>query len=327
VPAVLRYVRSTIRKPRTGQRVRLQATVPAVSDEVFNLTSSFGNYARVSTINGNIRFAYSHDPVPFSYEFEVTATNTGDCATGRFCWTPRQRLHLTYYCPTETLERTSDDDGRTWSGETTIFANARHPDIACSTEGTILRAAHETATNKITCTRQYTGEAAAGSPFYLKNAAGADITIEDDSFRLCPDLRGWWWLHVRLAGGSATSLLFSTDDGETFAATAGAVTGISSGTHPGFAAGHDGTLWAWAYLGGEVAMTRRYPGEVDWSSPVSVQDNLGADLAVKDIPSSMALAWEGPKRLILATIYSTHVGPSDWWSSDDATSFKRFLGT
>lgn len=327
MPAVLRYARATIRKPRTGQRVRLQATVPADTPEVFNLTSSFGNYARVTQTEGNIQFAYTHDPVPFSYEHNITVTTTGDCDSPRFCWTPRQRLHLVYHCPTGTRERTSDDDGLTWSGEVVTFTNCKHPDITADDGGTILRAAYDTATGKITATRQYPGEASASSPFFLKNSAGADLVVEDDSFRIGADQRGWWWLHVRLSGGGATSLLFSTDDGETFAITAGAVTGITGGTHPGMLAGHDGTLWAWAYLGGEIAFTRRYPGEVDWSAPVSVQDNLGADLTVKDLPSSMALAWEGPKRVVLATIYSTHVGVSDWWSGDEAESFKRFLGT
>jgi hypothetical protein len=327
MPAILRYARATIRKPRTGQRVRLQATVPADTPEVFNLTSDFGNYARATQTDGNILFAYTHYPVPASYEHNITASATGDCDSPRFAFTPRQRIHLVYHCPGEIHEQTSDDDGLTWSGVSLTFLNVTHPDILCTADGTILRSAYDPVGGKLVATRQYAGETAASSPFFLKDDVGADLLVEDDCFRIVAAPSGVWWLHVRLDASAATSIHFSTDDGETWDLVSGSVTGITGGTHPGMTCGHDGTLWAYAYLGGELAFTRRYPGEVDFSAPVSVQDDLGADLAVKDMPSSMAPAWEGPDRLVLATILTTHIGPSDHWSADSASTWKRFLGT
>ena len=324
MPAVLRYARDRVRLPKTGQRVRLQATVTPATAEIFNLTSSFGNYARASHRDGTIQFAYTPLPVPVSYEFEAPVTTTGDCTRPRFCWTPRQRLHLVYHCAVGTAERTSDDDGLTWSGETIIFSACDHPDITCDQNGTILRAAYEPATGKITATRQNAGDVAASAAFYLKNASAVDITIEDDCFRLVADPRGLWWLHCRLLGGGATTLLYSSDDCASFSVTSGAVPGITSGTHPGMLAGHEGTLWAWAYLGGELTMTRRAAGEVNWSAPASVQDDAAADLGVADIPPSMALAWEGPERVVLATILTGESLPSDHGSADAATSFERF---
>lgn len=325
MPAVLRYARSHIRVPKTGQRVRLAGVVvPTAAAEVFNLTSAFGNYARASQRGGNIRFAYTPQPTPFAYEFETTVTTSGACSSPRFAWTPRQRLHLVYHCPEGTAERASDDDGLTWTGEQIIFTACSHPDIACDTQGTLLRACYVPATGKIEATRQYQGDVAASASFNLQDASSVDLVVEDDSFRLVPDTRGWWWLHVRLLSAGATSLLQSTDDGSTWAATSGGVTGIASGTHPGMAAGYDGTLWAWAYVAGALKFTRRYAGDTAWSSPATVLDDAAANLTTQDIPSSMALAWEGPARLILATIYSTHVGPSDWWSASSAASFTRF---
>jgi hypothetical protein len=90
------------------------------------------------------------------------------------------------------------------------------------------------------------------------------------------------------------------------------------------AAGQDGTLWAWATLGGEIALTRRELGAEDWTTPAVVQTAAGVDLAVRDIPSSFARAWEGPARLILATIQAASVGPSDWWSADAGATVQSF---
>lgn len=318
------YARERTRQYKTGQRIRLTAVVAPAADGVFNLTSSFGNYARASQAAGVVRFAYSHFPVPAEYEHERTLSFAGTSHTPRFCWTPRQRLHLVYGVAAGIVERASDDDGLTWTDETAMFSGCAQPDITCDSAGTILRAAYEPATGKITATRQNQGDTAMSAPFYLKDAAAADITVEPMCFRIVADPRGWWWLHCRPLGGGATSLLMSQDDGETFAVTSGGVTGITGGTHPGMLAGHEGTLWAWAYLGGEVAMTRRAAGDTAWSTPVSVQDDAATDLAVRDIPSSMAFAWEGPERVVLATILTGESLPTDHGSADAATSFLRF---
>ena len=323
--AVFRYARAQQRLPKTLQRVRLEGvTVPTATSEVFNLTSVFGNYARASQRGGLVRFAYSHLPTP-DFEFERSVSTSGGCSEPRFCFTPRQTIVMLYACAGNLYERQSTDDGKTWTGEALLVAAAKHPDIAADSSGLILRAWY--AGGLLTATRQYPGEAAAGASFTLKDGGAVNLAVQDDSFRLAPDVRGWWWLHVRIAAAGATSLWFSTDDGATFAPTSGAVSGITGGSHPGLAAGHDGTLWAWATVGGVLRLTRRTSGEADWSSPATVLDQAAANLTVKDIPSSMALAWERPQRLILATIYSTHVGPSDWWSADCGGSFKRFLGT
>jgi hypothetical protein len=325
VPAVFRYARTFVRVAQTLQRVRLPVTAaaPANTASVFNLTSSFGNYARVGAREGVIRFAYSHFPTP-PFEFEGNMTGTSDATEPRFTFTARQHLYLVYTRAATVWERLSTDDGKTWTGETSLFGASRRPDITCSPDGTILRAAYEPATGKIQATRQYPGDPAASAPFYLKDSAAVDLIIADDSFRIVAQTDGLWGLHVLLSGGGSTSLYHSSDDGESWFTTSGAVTGITSGTHPGMAAGHDGTLWAWAHVAGVLKFTRRYPGDTDWSAPATVLDQTAANLTVKDIPSSMALAWEGPQRLLLATIYSTHVGPSDWWSATDGADFRQF---
>jgi hypothetical protein len=314
--------RSTLRRPATGQRSRLTATLNAASTglEVFNLTSSFGEYARVSRTSGNnIQFSYSHFPTP-PYEFTADATTSGGCSEGRFCWTSARHLYLTYTRPAGVYERSSYDDGGTWTSETSRFAGGSHGDIACDRQGLILRAAY--VGGAISLTRQEAGDSAPGTAFNAKDSAGADLSVQNDSFRIVPSLSGWWWMHIRLTAGT-TILLYSTDAGATWTTTSGSVTGIASGTHPGICCGHDGTLYSWAYVAGKGKIMRRAPGDVDWSTPVTMKDSVGADLALADAAFSLALAYEGPKRLILTAKISGESTVSDWWSADDQT-FTRF---
>jgi hypothetical protein len=321
MPAVLRYVRSTLRKPRTNQRVRLSATVAPAPSSVFNLTSNFGNYARVSARDGILRFAYSHLPTP-PFEFEGELTGIQQASEPRFCFTPQQTIILLYVRSGSVYDRVSTDDGKSWTAETLYVLGGTHPDISANAEGTILRTWYFG--GAIGAARLYAGEAVPSDTFNLKDSSLVDLIVADDSHRIVCDLRGVWWLHVRISAAAATSLWYSTDDGETWSPTSGAVTGITSGTHPGLTIGHDGTLWAWARVGTGIQFSRRYPGDTAWSSPATVLDQAAATLTTKDIPSSMALAWEGPQRLLLATIYSTHVGPSDWFGASDGANFQQF---
>ncbi len=216
----------------------------------------------------------------------------------------------------------SADDGYTWHAEVTRFASGTHPDIAASPSGLILRAAY--VAGALSITRQYPGDASPGSAFNAKNASEVDLGLTDDSSRMVCAASGFWWLHVRLGAGASTSLLFSADDGATWASTSGAVTGITGGTRPHLCVGADGTLTATARVGTALHLTRRHPGDPSWSTPAAVHDDAGADLSVADQASSCAVAFEGARRLLWAGILTGGTMAQDRFSSDDGISSRVF---
>lgn len=321
---VLRYVRTRQRQVKTGQRVRLNVTVNPVAVSVFNRTSRFGNYARTTHSGGNLCIAYSPRPTPpFDGEFDVT--NTADTSEGRFIITERQHLIAVYSRSGSVYERVSYDDGTTWTGETLIAASRKHPDIASSPDGLVMRGWWQSAAvPALRLTRQYPGDASPSSPLDAFDAdASANLDLSDNVFHLAGGVDGRWWLHCIKLGAANTTLHYSTDDGATWKATDGAVTGFTSGAHPGIVAGYDGTLYAWAVVSGKLHLSRRFPGDTSWSAPAAVKDDAGADLLVESVPMSLALAWEGPRRLVLATFIDGQTLPSDWWSADDGATFKQ----
>jgi hypothetical protein len=319
----LYYFRNYVRKPKTLQRVRLTAMAAPVQDnDAFNLASWMGEYARACTHAGNIRFSFATYPTP-PFAHEVNATTTGDCSEGRFTWDPGHRLKLVYNRSSTIYERSSYDSGLTWTSEVLQFASGTHPDIACNEWGLILRSAY--VAGAISATRQYPGDSVPALAFNLKDSAGVDLAVEDDSFRIIPDAYGRWWLHVRISGAGTTSLRYSTDDGATWNLTPGATTGIGSGTHPGMTISQDGTMYAWARHGTGIKVTRRAPGDTDWSTPTLIQDDAAASLVTANGSSCFAAAYEGPNRLILATYRAAETTCSDSWSADRATTLKRFV--
>jgi hypothetical protein len=321
---ILRYNRASVRSPKKNQRVRLAATVTPAASAVFNLTSRFGEYGRLRVQNRDLFFAYSHFPTP-PFEYENQITFTGDVTEGQFAFTPDRRLVLFYATTSSLVGQYSTDDGLTWTFNASPAGT--HGAVACAPDGTLGFAMYSG--GLITFGIQPPGDPDFPVGISVVDSGGL-LSWEDDSFRICQDLRGWWWLHGRISGEGATSLWHS-EDVETvpgvmsWSRTSGSVTGLASGTHPGICCGHDGTLFAWANLGGNLKLSRRAPGDANWRSFVTVKDAAAANLAVGDAASSFALADEGPKRLVLATKITGESSVSDWHGADEAgATFSRF---
>lgn len=324
------YARTRVRQGRTGQRVRLGAVITATAGATFNLTRKVpGEYGRTSERAGSPYFAWSsYGTPPLAHDVAIPAPT---CTEARFAWQPGGRIILSCNNSGAIEHRASDDDGLSWNLPETGFASASHPDLFVSRTGILVALAYRA--GEIVGTRQTPAGAAASAEFTLKDAASADIAVEDDVFRLVDDGRGWWWIHLRLAGGGETALLFSTDidtgPTETFALTSGAVTGITSGEHPGMCvAEQTGTLYAWALVGTSGWITHRHPGSVDWADPIEMVDVAGDPLEFADQPFSIASAWEGPDRLILAAVLLGDTFVTELYSSEpEGMSWAPFPGT
>jgi len=315
-----RYIRTRIRRGRTGQRVRLSAVITANLGGVFNLTRpGVGSYARASERLGSPYFAWSpYGTPPFEHDTSVAA----GCSEPRFCWDETtSRILLVCNNDGTIEERASDDDGYTWNAAEDRFTGAAHPDIAAAPSGLILRACYAAGALKLT--RRNPGDTAPGAAFPAKNALGVDLSIRDDSFRIVAAPNGLWWLHVRLAGDPATVLLYSGDDGATWSTTSGSVTGISGGTHPGICVDTAGGLVAWACVAGKGHLTRRHPGDENWSTPLVMRNDAAADLAFVDQPFSITPGVEGAARLILAAVLSGETLPSEHGSADFGATWQR----
>jgi hypothetical protein len=323
--------RPRVRVGRTGQRVRVNAPIvspPASQSNVFNLTSRFGDYGRLSLRNGDLFFAYSGYGTP-PFEFEAQVTGRGDVTEGQFLWAADRKIVLIYAASDGITGGYSTDDGQTFAGGG--FNPGSHCACAAGPDGTMAFAVSQLGGMTV-------GLQPPGDPDYpllfpvgntVVDAGLLPISFEDDGFRVCFDSRGWLWMHARILGSGQTDLLFSTDQEQTpgvmtWAPTSGAVPGITSGAHPGICPTTDGGLVAWAYVAGALKVTRRGPGDVDWSAPVNAKDAASVDLAVADAASSYAHAYEGPSRLILSTTIGGEATPSDWGSPDLGLTAKRF---
>jgi hypothetical protein len=315
MPDVYFYLRQAQRKPKTLHRIRLGVVVPqAATEAVFNLSDPFGCYARLSRRNGNLVFSYSnHGTPPFAYE--RTATASGEATEGRFAWHPTtKRITLLYTEDGNVYQKTNDSDGfYLFSGRTLVKAGASHPDLVIGPVGPVLITYY--VAGALMGYRYELGETS-GSEFTLKDDTATDLVVEDDVHRIAIDRNGQFWLHVRIDGEADTSLWFS-NDAETWEREAGAVPGIPSGTFPGIAAGHDGSLLAWAVVSNTLKRTYRDPGDTAFGAVTTVKDDAAADLGVSAASHSFALAWEDPERWVLA--YTPSGGttvPADRESSD-----------
>lgn len=323
---VLRYYRQWQRDPKTLHRIRLGLTVPQVATEgVFNRSSRFGTYARISRRNNNLVYSFSnHGAPPFAHERMITVTGTE--TEGRFCWVPDlDEARVVYTRGGSVYERRSHSDGRfTWGGESQIRNGATHPDIVCSRAfGDVFYSYY--LSGNLYGKRKDPGSASAGSEFTLKDSGGSALLVQDDVHRVAVDTRDTYWLHCRIQGETSTSLWYSTDDGETWEREAGAVTGISSGAFPGIAAGHDGSLLAWAITGGNrISKTYRDAGDTAFGAVGIVADSSG-ELAVANGSISFTHSLENPDRWILACVVSGDTLPSDLWSSDAGSTVTVLL--
>lgn len=319
------YARTRVRRGRTGQRVRLSATVTAViGGGPFNLTArQLGHFSRVSHRLGGPYYAHANYPTP-PFEHDTLIAGAAMCTETRFAFDSKRRILLICNDNGVITERASDDDGYSFNLSDVRFASGSHPDISVDRQGMILRACYLAGALKIT--RQAPGDTSPSAAFNAKDTAGVDLSLTDSVFRLVYAPSNWLHLHCRLGAGAATTLMHSHDDAASFAISSGAVTGITSGTHPGMTAGDDGALWAYARLAdGTGRITVRHSGDTSWATPVAMVDSASASLLFADQPFSIAAAHEGPARLVLSAIIAGESLVSEHWSADPSgVSWTRF---
>ena len=325
----LAYARTRVRRGRTGQRVRLTATITAtVNGGPFNLGHIFQPYGRTSQRSGQPYFAWSNFAVPIPFEHDTPISGTNTCSEPRFAWDSRRAVVAVINDNGTIVERISYDDALTFNSGVSRFSAASHPDVTAGRGGVLIELAYRAST--IVGIRQTPAGATPSAEFTLKDSAGADLAVEDSVFRLIEDSRSWWWLHCRPSGAGTTRLLFSTDidtgPTQTFATTSGAVTGIASGLHPGCCTSPGGTLYAWARVGTAGHITYRHPGSTAWATPVAMVDSTATALSFADQPFSITGVYESANRLVLAAIITGETAVSEWWSADErGISWTRLL--
>ena len=319
------FHRTVCGTPRTNQRVRLQAVAggtPITTGGIFNLTTRLGDLGRVKVRNDCVMFDYSSFATP-PYLYAASVTINVIASDPKFLWTREHNLILQYRGVLKIQETLSYDDGKSWSDPVDAGIGT-FPDLSASRLGLIQRSYFDTP--NIRLARQYPGQSVPEASFLIADSTLTPLVVEEDSFRIVTDLRNRMWLHVRILGSGATSLWFSEDDGETWAPEPGAVTGIAGGTHPGMAAGHDGTLMAWAYVPPNGYFTQRDAGDTSFSVPGPMKDDAANNLPLADGAFSMAKGWSGTNRWVLAVGLAGESVASDWTSADEGPTWERWSG-
>lgn len=325
MPEVLRYLRQAVYRPKTLQRVRLQAQIesPPPVHGIFNRVDPHqGYYGRLAIRAGNLHYAHATYGIP-PYLYEHPATLTGDVTEGRFCWGPFAEQILVYTrASLGVYRKIGNADGVSFGGESQLRATATHPDVVREERtGTVIYAYY--LGGVLTIRRQNPGDLTPEAEVSAVDDAAAAFTLADDVFRIASLPDGYWVLHCRRGGSGDTSLWYSTDDCGSFSPYPGAVTGLASATYPGIVADEEGRLFAWAVTGGDTLKLSVRDEGGDFGAFQTVVDDTGADLLVREISSSFVRAREVSDRLVLATIVDGESLPSDWWSGDRTVSFTR----
>lgn len=287
----------------------------AAAIQPFNLCEWPAPYAESFVRSGNVWFRWAIAAGAFRHEVQVTSS--GDCSHPRFAWTPRRRVILCYQRTAGIYERTSDDDGVTWSAETQTFAGGSYPDILVARAGQVFRTAIVAGT--LTGILQEHELVTAGPPASLLDSLGAAITPAASSYRMGEGPRGEWWLHIDLGGGS-TSLLVSDDAGATWGTDSSPFAG---GSHPALTVlSGSGIVLLFARVAGNAQVRRLYARglALEAAVPVTV---AGVALALADDDFSAAGLYESSHRLRMACVENGASAISDLTSGDDGESFAR----
>lgn len=206
------FARFTLAAPKSRQRVRLAvtATSPVGTRNPWNLEDRFGGYTMCHIAGGNVFVAHTSHAIP-PYEFQVTATDTGDVSEPRIGMDPRGWLHLVYTRAGSVYRKRSYDEGRTWTGGELAISGGSHPTLAHSIDGTRFEAAY--VGGNLVGHLQAPGDAVPGADFTFKDSAAVNLSVENDTFHIqeARESPGRWVLHVTILSESATSDWMSLD--------------------------------------------------------------------------------------------------------------------
>jgi hypothetical protein len=170
-----------------------------------------GRLHAVDAHDGNIRYRRADRAVlPFVADVPVTTTGTDSepafDMVGDRIWLLWQRGSGDVY------QSWSDDDGASFSTEALLAMAAKHPAARKGNRGDLLRAYYDGGVIK----GIYRSPAGVdGSVFTFKDAAGSDISVEDDviSFDQADESGERWTVFWRILGDTEPSLWVSADEG------------------------------------------------------------------------------------------------------------------
>jgi hypothetical protein len=354
-----------------------------------NLVGPTGDYFEAwlgDDLNIYVRHA---DIAGGSFAATVQVTASADCADPKLIVLPNRRCFLTYSRgyhltlsdllsinnpefadpavvtvdfaggadATAIYERTSDDEGATWSSETQVTVYGANPTYACDSSGALLRSWIRNQYFPVAGgpawviygSFQAAGDTSASAVFQFGSIYP---TVDDDGFPailssqaygLTWSRDGRWWAHWPDFSTGRTILAHSTDEGQTW--SAGRIAGngdvIQSGSlHLGVSAGQDGGLLIWAMTGSfgaddQIIVGYLAPGQ-NFADPGGGNATFGSTDAdcIRDDTStileidllehaSFAQAREHAGRWFLATRLFGETDISTWWSADDGKTCKR----
>jgi len=150
---------------------------------VCNLATRLGRYYKVAVSSNDLYLYYSEHQIPSVWKHTAQITKVGDASEPSLTKDYADTLRLLYVrTGPDVYEKTSFDDGQTWSTEAVAIAGGSHPKIRSSEQGAMIRAAY--VAGKIQGTYQRAGDTSPSSLFTFKDDAGVDLAVEDDSFGL-----------------------------------------------------------------------------------------------------------------------------------------------
>ena len=197
-----------------------------------NLHRPQGPYMRATVEDGDVWFRQANFSVPdLGFDNASRVTTTGkdgqphfaiDLVTGSIV------LRWTRDDPAGTFkvyEALSDDEGASWSTETMVITNAKHPRVLSLADGTMAYFAfrHNSGSSgpgKILVRVQKAGETSPSAEKFLVDDLGADLEFEDDTFDLHEGSDGAATVVMVALVKAATSVSehVSYDDGQSFEA-------------------------------------------------------------------------------------------------------------
>jgi hypothetical protein len=231
---------------------------------------------------------------------------------------PRRRLYVAYARPAGIYERWSEDDGNTWTAEAATFAGDTHPELCCSKQGVLLRAAYSA--GSIEFTRQTEGDATSTAPAFILDDTGTPLSVQDDRFRIAASPDNRFWIHVKLQGHTKACLLWSSDDGASWTL----YSETFNGSRPGLTIGSDGLFVLWAYLSNTISTAVLYPGSPTIIGPFTLKNEGGSNLLIESDSVSFAQARENAHRHILVCRAQGETAISTYWSADLGATATRF---
>jgi len=200
-------------------------SAPEAEGGPWNCGEIYGDYARVWTEDGTVKFVRSDHGVP-ALGFDVSSDVQSGGSSPRIAQDARRRYWCLYERSGDVRTRWSEDDGRTWEAESVLIASAKWPCVASSRDGGLLFAAFTYVSGSsgpgyLKYRYQGPGDtapSAAASAQYWNGSSLADLQLADQQFSICRsyELGGRWVLACVIDGETGVSEWASADEGSTW---------------------------------------------------------------------------------------------------------------